>query len=201
MDHGTQHLIERIREGDSQAFSSLFSRCGPRLAVLIHHSLGPQLQSTLTVDDVLQETWLRAFQQMDQFSPNGPGSFMRWLGTIARHVIVDEARKVNRQKRQGRAVRFRSDSNPNGPDPAVSLTPSRMLFRKEAVRVLLERLDALPPQYREVIVLARIEERSTREIAEHLGRSRESAAVLLHRALRRFREVAATDSPRAQLSP
>lgn len=196
MDHETQHLIERIREGDSQAFSSLFSRCGPRLAVLIQHNLGTQLQSTLTVDDILQETWLRAFQQMDQFTPDGAGSFMRWLGTIARHVIVDEARKGHRQKRRGHHVRFRSDSNPNGPDPAVSLTPSRVLFRKEAVRDLLERLGSLPPQYREIIVLARIEERSTGEIAAHLGRSRESTAVLLHRALRRFREVVATDSPR-----
>lgn len=187
--HGTQHLIERFREGDTQAFSTLFSRCGPRLAVLIHHNLGSHLQATLSVDDVVQETWLRALRQMHQFTPRGPGSFIRWLGTIARHVIADEARKGNRLKRQGQPVRFRSDSNPNGPDPAVSLTPSRVLFRKEGLRDLLERLDSLPPQYREVIVLARIEERSTREIAEHLGRSRESTALLLHRALRRFREV------------
>lgn len=195
----TEDLVERARRGDTGAFSTLFSGCRPRLAVLIHYNLGPRLRSSVTVDDVFQETWLRALGQMDQFTTRGPGSFMRWLGVIARHVIADEARSQSRQKRRAeQVVRFRSESNPNGPDPAVTITPSRLLSQKEGLRNLLGKLDSLPPQYREVILLSRIEQRTTREIAEHLGQSREATALLLHRALKRFHTLLDDETPGSQ---
>jgi DNA-directed RNA polymerase specialized sigma24 family protein len=54
---------------------------------------------------------------------------------------------------------------------------------------LLERLDALPADYRQAILLAKIEGLSTAELAERMGKSREAAALLLHRAVKRFREL------------
>jgi RNA polymerase sigma factor (sigma-70 family) len=54
---------------------------------------------------------------------------------------------------------------------------------------LLGRLDALPPAYREVILLARMEGLSTGEVAERMGKSREAVSLLLHRALARLREL------------
>ena len=68
-----------------------------------------------------------------------------------------------------------------------TLTPSRILFQSERARALMARLDALPPQYREVIVLAKLEGLAPGEIAERLGKPREAVALLLHRALKRFR--------------
>ena len=99
-----------------------------------------------------------------------------------------------RQKRQKRraeeVVRFRSESNPAGPEPADSNTPSRLLAQEESVRALLERLNALPANYRDVILLAKVEGLTTLETAERLGKTREAVAVLLHRAVEKFREVA-----------
>jgi DNA-directed RNA polymerase specialized sigma24 family protein len=55
---------------------------------------------------------------------------------------------------------------------------------------MLARLNTLPSEYRQVILWAKMEGLSTKEMAERLGRSREATALLLHRALKRFRALA-----------
>lgn len=69
------------------------------------------------------------------------------------------------------------------------MTPSRVFAQQESLQALLRKLDALLPEYREVILLAKFEGHTTSEIAERLAKSRESVALLLHRALKRFREI------------
>jgi RNA polymerase sigma factor (sigma-70 family) len=95
---------------------------------------------------------------------------------------VDTARYRGRERRSG-------DVTPlsQAPEPADTRTPSRLLSQKENVAALLARLDALPDEYRQAILLARIEGLSTAEMAERLGKSREAASLLLHRAVKRFR--------------
>jgi RNA polymerase sigma factor (sigma-70 family) len=133
---------------------------------------------------------------MNQFTYRTPGSLMAWLSRIADHVIVDAARYRNREKRRAEEmVRLRSESNPGGPEPADSETPSRVFEREEGARNLLKKLDALSEEYREMILLAKFEGLTTKEISERTGKSRENVALLLHRALKRFRELEAA-SPR-----
>jgi len=185
----TFDLLERFRRGDSAAFPLLFEKYRRRLAVLIHYKISPDKRRLIDLDEVLQETFFAAFRQLDQFEYRSPGSFINWLARIADHLIVDHARYEGRQKRSlAELVRFRSESNPDGPEPEDSRTPSRMLAEKQAVDALLNKLNLLPDDYRQVIVLAKIEGLSTQEIAERMGRSREAIAVLLHRAIQRFRQ-------------
>jgi RNA polymerase sigma factor (sigma-70 family) len=142
----TFDLIARFREGDQTAFSQLFAKYRPRLAVLIFYKLSSPLREHFEVDDILQEVFLVASKDIESFTYRCPGSFMSWLSRIADHVIVDEARSQARKKRRAaEVVRFRSAGNPGGPEPVDSETPSRILMQKEASKELLERLDALPP--------------------------------------------------------
>jgi RNA polymerase sigma-70 factor, ECF subfamily len=183
-------LIERARAGDSDAFAALFARYRARLAVFLHYRLGPDLAARLETDDLLQETFLRAFRDVGGFSYSGAGSFFRWLAAIAAHVIADAARYQGRERRRGELVPFRSESNPNGPDPLDTETPSRVVVRQERVERLLARLDTLAPDDREVILLSKFEGLETAEIAARMGKSREATALLLHRALKRLRAAA-----------
>ncbi len=183
-------LIERFKSGDEEAFSLLFEKYRHRLAVLIHYKLSPEMRSRIEVDDILQEVFLEASREVGQFTYRSPGSFMSWLSRIADHVIIDTARLQGRQKRRpAEMLRFRSESNPQGPEPADTNTPSRLFAQKESVRKLLERLNALPEDYRQVILLAKVEGLSTGEMAERLGKSREAVSLLLHRAIQRFRQL------------
>ena len=182
--------VERVKGGDYDAFAALFSKYRRRLAALLRYKAGPALLATVEVDDLLQETFLQAFRDIGRFNYQAPGSFWNWLASIAGHVAQDAARFQGRQKRAGDVVRFRSASNPDGPDPVDAKTPTLLLSEKEAVAALFERLEALPPDYREAILLAKIEGLSTAEIAARMGKTREAAALLLHRALKRFRALA-----------
>ncbi len=180
-------LLEQAKGGDEQALSRAFERHRRRLAVLIHYKLSPRAQEFCEVEDLVQETCLRAFRDIGNFTYRSPGSFLRWLSAIADHAIVDRARYLNRERRAGEEVRFRSASNPGGPEPADSRTPSRLFAQQEAVERLLKRMDALPQDYRQVLILAKIEGLSTLEMAERMGKSREAVALLVYRALKRFR--------------
>ena len=186
-------LLERFRNGDSQAFSLLFEKYRRRLAVLIHYKVSPEKRHLLDTDEILQETFLAAFRDLSSFQYRSPGSFMSWLSRITDHIITDAARYHDRQKRHAEEVlRFRSESNPAGPEPVDSKTPSRLLAEKQAVETLLEKLNSLPEDYRQAILLAKVEGLSTQEMAERLGKSREAVALLLHRAIQRFRQLQRT---------
>jgi len=183
-------LLKKARSGDQEALSRAFETCRRRLAVLVHFKLNPRRRDPSVVDDIVQEVCLRACRDLDRFSYRSSGSFFRWLSTIADHVIVDRARYASRERRAGEEVRFRSASNPAGPEPADTKTPSRLFAQEEAVERLLARLELLPEDYRQAILMAKIEGLSTAEISERLGKSREAVSLLVYRAVKRFRALA-----------
>lgn len=185
----TFELLGRARQGAQDALSLLFDRYRRRLAVLIRYKLGPQHRGKLDADDLVQETLLRAYRDLPQFTYRSPGSFMRWLSSIADHAIADAVRYARRVRRQGDEVRLRSESNPEGPEPADRLTPSRVLAQEERLQALLRKLDELPEHYREALLLAKIEGLTTEEISAHLGKPRQAVSLLVFRALQRLREL------------
>jgi len=182
-------LLEKARAGDEEALSRAFEMCRRRLAVLVHFKLGRRARTFADVEDVVQETHLRAFRDIGRFTYRSSGSFLRWLSSIADHVIVDRVRYESRERRAGDEVPLRSPSNPAGAEPADTGTPSRLFAQQEAVERLLGQLEALPEQYRDAILMAKIEGLSTEEMAERLGKSREAVALLVYRAVKRFRAI------------
>jgi RNA polymerase sigma-70 factor (ECF subfamily) len=185
-------LVERFKNGETQAFSLIFSKYRRRLAVLVHYKMSAELRAAVEVDDILQEVFLKAAQDMGNFTYQSPGSLMAWLSRISEHVIVDAVRHEHRTKRHAEEMlRFRSESNPAGPEPVNRETPSQVFLRAESIEILLKKLDALPTEYREMILLAKFEGLTTKEISERAKKSRESVALTLHRALKRFRELEA----------
>jgi RNA polymerase sigma-70 factor (ECF subfamily) len=179
-------LVERVKQGDHEAFSLLFEKYRSRLAVLVHYRLGADIRRDADVDDILQETMLRAYRDIGQFEYKTAGSFMSWLTRIAGHVIVDAARAQNRQKRAAEHVPFRSTSNPGGPEPSDHNTPSRIFAAHEALSRFVETLGRLPEDYRRVILLAKVEGLTTSEVAQRLEKSNEATSLLLHRAIKRL---------------
>ncbi len=191
----TFDLLERAKAGDAEALSHAFERLRRRLMVLVHFKLSEGARDRSEVEDVVQETYLRAFRDIDRFTYQSAGSFLRWLSAIADHVIIDRVRYRSRECRAGEEIRFRSESNPGGPEPADTKTPSRLFAQREAVERLLDRLSALPEDYRNAILMAKIEGLSTAEMAERLGKSREAVALLVFRAVKRFRAISEASKP------
>jgi RNA polymerase sigma factor (sigma-70 family) len=70
-----------------------------------------------------------------------------------------------------------------------SLTPSRAFAWAERLEALLRKMDDLPEQYREALLLSKIEGLTTEEISVRLQKPREAVSLLVFRAVRRLREL------------
>jgi RNA polymerase sigma-70 factor (ECF subfamily) len=103
---------------------------------------------------------------------------MRWLGAIAENVILNANKRLSRRG----AMRLDRDI------PATGASPSKALRRNERFDRLEASLRRLCPDHRTVIVLARIEGLSMKEIARRLNRSEGAVKNLLVRALKALRQ-------------
>ena len=123
-------LLEKAKTGDEEALSRAFEKHRRRLAVLIHYRLSPHARQFYEVEDLVQETHLRAFRDFGRVTYQAPGSFLRWLSSIADRVIVDRMRYQNRERRparrcrSGRGVILAGRSRPTPRRPAAC-SPSK----------------------------------------------------------------------------
>lgn len=124
------------------------------------------MRNEVDAEDMVQDAYLRAFRYFDGFAGTNARA---WLLSIVRRVCYDALRRRSRD-----GISFEDAASPafdDAIDGFVSrpVDPETSLLR-EADRALLDRLiAALPPLYREVIVLRELEELSYREIADVVG--------------------------------
>ena len=143
-------LIQRALTGDREAFDELVRDHHSRIRAVLRKWRGSV--SDQDIADVLGEAFLRAFGAMAGFDPRAhrdPDAFFRWLSGIALNVARENAK---------REVRRRCE--PIEREPAESgVTQSRAMRRDERMERLQSALDSLPPDYREVVRLVRLEGR------------------------------------------
>ena len=97
-----EELVRRIRRGDQQAASTLYGRYEASLRARAARHLVGGVRRKIGVSDVVQETCAAAFAGLDEFEDRGPGSFKRWLATIAEHKAADQVRRHLREGRDAR---------------------------------------------------------------------------------------------------
>jgi len=165
-------LIERAQRGDRPAFDKLLAGNSGRLRAIALHVLGRGGQG-IDIEDVLQETSLRAFQRIRAFAWQGEDSFLRWLGGIAGNVI----REIEKKRRRSPLIAIERDIEGRG------IVASRALRREERFSRLQKAFEALSEDHREVIRLARFEGLPLREVARRMQRSPGAVRQLLWRAL------------------
>lgn len=173
-----EERIAKAQCGDRSALDDLLSEHRSRLAASICSRLAPALRRKIDVEDVLQETFLRAFRSIDRFQYTDEDSFLRWLVGIAGNVI----REVAKRERWELIVPL--DAVPRADD----VSPSKAGRREERFDRLQRALGALSPDHRQVVVLARLERLPLKEVARRMGRSPGAVKQLLLRALVRLRD-------------
>ena len=177
-----EQLVDRARQGDRDAFDLLVSRSRDRLRDSVEKWTRFQLGPRLEVDDVLQETYLRAYRSLARFDPVGQvddESFLRWTCGIAKHAIGDLLRK-KRVREQPVSSIERAASGPSA---------SGVLRREERFGRLADAIAKLPADYRQVLELSRLEGLPAEEIAERMGRTPNAVYHLIVRALKALRET------------
>lgn len=154
---GDARLVDSARRGDQEAFGQLVRRYERRLVQVIQRFL-PDWE---LARDLAQETFLRAYERLDQFDPSR--RFGPWLFQIGVNLTLDYLRK---RKRRGKWSLFSEAPAEHPPEPATPDPRQELELSQEVRRVLEE----VPENYRSVLVLRDLEGFTTSEIAAILGR-------------------------------
>lgn len=176
-------LVARAKAGDAEAFSELVRHYDRRV-----YRMAKQItQNDEDTEDVLQETFLKAYTHLDDFQGNS--KFYTWLVRIA----VNEALMKLRKRRSDRTVPL-DEPVDTGEEEIVreiavwDENPEQQYSREELADILDEAIGSLKPSYRNVFVLRDIEELSIQETAEALNQSISAVKSSLLRARLQLRE-------------
>jgi RNA polymerase sigma-70 factor (ECF subfamily) len=118
-------------------------------------------------EDVVQETFLRAFRGFHQFNP---GTNCRaWLFTILRNVFLNRIRREGREVPQADPAAWDSVSQGAASLHQTEASPEDEFFQTVVHGDVDRALKALPLVFREAVILADFEGLSYKEVAEVLG--------------------------------
>ena len=145
-------VLEQARRGDTDALTGLLRRYEGKIFRLAQHIT----QNREDAEDVLQETFLKAFEHLDQFQGNS--KFYTWIVRIA----VNQSLMKLRKRKSDRAVSL-DEQLDTGEDTiareiaAWDENPEQRYSREELNQILTSAVDDLTPIYRAVFVLRDIE--------------------------------------------
>lgn len=159
-------LVERTVAGDQKAFELLVIKYQRRIQRLI----GRMVRDVDLVEDIAQETFIRAYRALAQF--RGEAQFYTWLYRIA----VNTAKKALMDLKRNPTISenaFKSGSGDDGDETSPleneltsSETPDAVLASKEIAEMVNAAMQALPEELREAITLREIDGLSYEEISE-----------------------------------
>jgi len=172
-----EDLVRRARDGDRAAFEELVRRTSRMVYARLYLETGDPHQS----EDLVQETYLRAFRSIRQVSD--PRGFRAWLMTIGQSTLIDAVRRAGAQRRSPppRASQEALEGVPaaEGEVPGAEETRAK-------VRTILQ---SLPEEYRLPLTLKYIDGADYDSIQLQLGLSPGSLRGLLYRGLQLLRRA------------
>jgi RNA polymerase sigma factor (sigma-70 family) len=173
-------LIERARGGEIVAYEELVRRY-QAVAVRTAHLIAPDGDA----EDATQEAFVKAYAALARFRPDAP--FRPWL----LRIVANEARNRRRSatRRTGLALRAVEDRRPDDAAPS----PESAVLAGERRTTLVNAVNALRDEDREVIAVRFFLDLSEAEAATTLGIPRGTVKSRLSRALGRLRDQIASD--------
>ena len=173
-------LVRRAQDGNQGAFSKLMDLYRERIYRLIYHMVGSLDDS----HDLCQETFVRAYRALNTFDPQRP--FKPWIYRIANNVILDHFR----QKKVRPTL---AEPNPEQPfeETAPDLNaeePLMALVSEETRDRVWSAIQALPENYKNVVLHRYVDDLSYAEIAETLGLTVQNVMMRMSRARQILRE-------------
>ena len=185
-----EERVSRASSGDAAAVEELLTEHLDGLRAFVRLRMGRLVRSREETVDVVQSICREVLGDLDKFEYRGAGPFRQWLYTRAENKLRDRGRFWRRERRDP-AREVSPSPNANEEQSALAgaaslLTPSRHATAAEELERLESAFAELPPDYREIILLARIVGLSHAEIAVRMERSESATWTLLSRALARL---------------
>lgn len=182
MDQDTTTLLLQAKAGSGDALNHLFEHVAARLLALIRLRMGAGMRLRMESRDILQACMMKAFEGLDQLKGESSVTLMSWLARIAENEIRDQAEYLGRKRRDMDLDTPIDNEGRNRLLAQVRSQVSQVILTDEMKR-LEAALEDLEPDYREIILLRKLEELSFEEIGLRLGKSADACRMLLARAM------------------
>jgi RNA polymerase sigma-70 factor (ECF subfamily) len=174
-----RELVDRAREGDVQAFGQLVRRHQQRLHRLAMHLLRDRAEA----EDVMQETFIRAYRALARF--DGRSEPYTWFYRITINLSLNalRSRKSHRTSHEPDDARLEAlASERNQADPPADAARSQLYTE------LAKGIDELSETLRTTLLLVCVDGRSHEEAAAILGAPEGTIAWRIHEARRKLKE-------------
>jgi RNA polymerase sigma-70 factor, ECF subfamily len=175
-------LVERARGRDEGALREIMQANNRRLYRLARGIL----RSDSEAEDVVQETYVRAFTHLDGF--RGESGLSTWLSRIAINEALGRARSTRPHVELGSVPEAALEAQIIKFPASPAGDPERTMAQREIQRVVERAIDELPDVFRMVFVARVMEGMNIEETAELLGVKPETVKTRLHRARTMLRE-------------
>jgi RNA polymerase sigma-70 factor (ECF subfamily) len=172
-------LLTALRAGEEWAFETMVRLFGGRLLAVARRFV----RNDEDARDVVQSAYLSAFRALDGFE--GSAQLSTWLHRIVVNTALMKLRSERRKPEESiedLLPSFQDDGHHAEQFSDWSAPADVLLERSETRRTVRACVEQLPDNYRMVLVLRDIEERSTQEVAEMLMMTPTAVKVRLHRA-------------------
>jgi RNA polymerase sigma-70 factor (ECF subfamily) len=158
-----EELAVEVASGSQAAFEELVCRYSPRLFHFLRH----RVSTNQDIEDLIQETFLKAFRNIDRYNPEF--KFSTWLYTVALRLAISHYR-ANKPKDLS--------SIPNH----VSVDPEEIVTRKDQSQKMWTLARSLHHKQYDVLWLRYMEDMAVKDIAAVMNKTQVQVRVLLHRA-------------------
>ncbi len=205
MSNAEEQLVERVKQGDTEALGEFIEQRRMQLLAFINRNLSSALATKVEPNDLLQEVTIHALRGLSdmEFGDRDP---FNWLCQVAERRIIDAHRRyIGAQKRS--ADKEISGNAPVGGTSSQSgqgglidmlvvtmTTPSQAFSREQREYKLQQALLSLPPESQEALRLRYVEGLPTKEIAQKIGKTDGSVRVLLSRSLNKLQDLLGPDA-------
>lgn len=196
-------ILQSLVSEREQALARYFEIVRPQLRRIVNFRLDYRLNGRISKSDVIQETYVRAAQRLDNFLDRKALSFFVWLRMELHQALLDIHRHhFDAAKRDARKDQLFTQAG-GGCETSMAIaaqligrisTPSRLVEKAEQIAILQQTLEQLPELDREIIALRHFEELSNVQTAEYLCIEPAAASKRYLRALKRLKEIMNTVS-------
>jgi RNA polymerase sigma-70 factor, ECF subfamily len=173
-DQELKHEVRRAAKGDEDSAAYLFDTYYPR----VYRYALAKLRKPSDAEDVAAETFAVVLRELPRFKWKGAG-FEAWLFRIAANLVVDHVRRGGKE--------WAASDGFIGPDIPYDRTPEKQVLEREMSREIVEMLDHLTSEQREVLLLRFAAGLDTNQAAEAMGRKPNAVRQLQFRALAALR--------------
>lgn len=180
MHESDRQAVTRVVNGDGDAFRSLVERHSKYVFHVAYRLTG----SSQDAEDVVQETFLKAYRQLSRFEARA--DFRTWLHRITVNCSIDYIR-ARRSREIGHDLADLEDAAATEVASGGQPSPERMALSAQIDERVRDAMSGLTRMERAAFVLRHVEGRPIREVASALGLKTEAAKNSIFRAVRKMR--------------